>query len=289
MEIAFLGLGIMGSRMAANLVKAGYALTVWNRSASRAAGLVAQGARQAATPAQAVQDKDVVVTMLSTPAAVESTAQTFLPAMRPGAIWMDSSTVNPSFSRRMAQQAAERGVHFIDAPVAGSKIPAANAQLIFLVGGDTADVAQVRPLMDKMGRQVVHAGGTGMGASFKMVFNVLLAQSMLAFSEALVLGEALGLTRAQLFDVLTGAAVTAPSATGKRAKIESGDYEAEFPLQWMQKDLELASLSAYERGVALPSENVAKAVYLLAARAGYAEKDLSAIYAFLSQKTAAEP
>lgn len=287
MNIGFLGLGIMGSRMATHLIKAGYALTVWNRSADKAGPLVESGARQAATPAEAAQGKDVVISMLSTPTAVEATAlgpQGFLDAMQPGALWMDSSTVNPSFSRRMAEQAASRGVHFIDAPVAGSKVPAANAQLLFLVGGDAADVEKARPLMEKMGRGVVHAGGTGSGASFKMVFNVLLGQSMLAFSEALLLGESLGLSREQLFDVLTGSIVVAPSATSKRAKIEAGDYEAEFPLRWLQKDLELASITAYEHGLAMPSENVAKAIYAMAARAGYAEQDLSAIYAFLSQK-----
>ena len=288
MDIAFLGLGIMGSRMAANLVKAGYPVTVWNRTAEKAAALAAQGAQQAATPAEAAQGKDVVITMLSTPAVVEATAlgpQGFLSAMPPGAIWMDSSTVNPSFSRRMSEQAASRGVHFIDAPVTGSKAPAASGQLVFLVGGDAADVEKVRPLMEKMGRSVVHAGGTGMGASLKMIFNALLGQSMLAFSEALVLGESLGLSRQLLFDTLTGAIVVAPSATSKRPKIESGDYEADFPLQWLQKDLELASLTAYEHGVAMPSENLAKAIYAMAVRAGYGELDLSAIYAFLSQQT----
>lgn len=198
-------------------------------------------------------------------------------------IWMDCSTVNPSFSRRMAAESAKRGVHFIDAPVAGSKEPAEKGQLLFLVGGEAADVDKVRPLMEKMGRAVIHAGETGMGTSLKMVFNMLLGQSMLAFAEALVFGEALGIPRDQLFDIFHGSIVAAPSATGKRAKIEGGQYEADFPLQWMQKDLELVSVTAYEKGVALPSANVAKAVYMLAARHGFAEKDLSAIYAFLSQ------
>ena len=286
MDIAFLGLGIMGSRMAANLIKAGYPLTVWNRSAEKAAGLIGQGAQLAATPAEAARGKDILITMLSNPAAVEATAlgaQGFLDALPPGALWMDSSTVNPSFSRRMAQEAARREVHFIDAPVAGSKGPAANAQLLFLVGGDPADVATARPLMDKMGRGVIHAGAVGMGASFKMVFNILLGQSMLAFAEALVLGESLGLSREMMFDALGSSIVAAPSAVSKRPKIEAADYEADFPLRLLAKDLELASLTAFERGVAMPSENIAKAIYGLAVRAGYGDQDLSAIYAFLSQ------
>ncbi len=286
MNIGFLGLGIMGSRMAANLIKSGSSLSVWNRSIQKTDALAAMGALSAPTLEEAVQGKDVVITMLSNPPAVEETAlgpSGFLDKIQPGMIWMDCSTVNPSFSRRMAAESAKRGVHFIDAPVAGSKEPAEKGQLLFLVGGEAADVDKVRPLMEKMGRAVIHAGETGMGTSLKMVFNMLLGQSMLAFAEALVFGEALGIPRDQLFDIFHGSIVAAPSATGKRAKIEGGQYEADFPLQWMQKDLELVSVTAYEKGVALPSANVAKAVYMLAARHGFAEKDLSAIYAFLSQ------
>jgi 3-hydroxyisobutyrate dehydrogenase/glyoxylate/succinic semialdehyde reductase len=287
MEVAFLGLGIMGSRMAAHLVQAGYKLTVWNRSSEKAAPLAALGATVAETAAQAVRNQDVVITMLSTPQAVEATAlgaDGFLAQMKPGAIWMDCSTVNPSFTRRMAKEASNAGIKLVDAPVAGSKVPAEKAQLLFLVGGAAEDVEKVKPLMDKMGRGHVHGGENGMGTSFKMIFNMLLGQSMLAFAEALVLGEGLGISREQLFDVLQGAIVVAPSATSKRAKIEADDYDAEFPLQWMQKDLELVSLSAYEKGIAIPSTNTAKAIYMLAARYGFAEKDLSAIYAFLKQE-----
>lgn len=286
MEIAFLGLGIMGSRMAANLVRAGYSLTVWNRSRDKTTALTALGAQRAETPAEAARDKDIVITMLSEPRAVEPVAlgaQGFLDAMQSGALWMDASTVNPSFSHRMAAEAEKRGVRFLDAPVAGSKDPAEKGQLLFLVGGKEADLEQARPLMDVMGRAVIHAGDTGMGAALKMVFNMLLAQAMLSFAEGLVLGEALGLPREHLLDILGSSAVVAPVAAGKRAKIEAGDYRADFPLQWMQKDLELVSLTAYEQGLALPSANVAKAIYMLAARYGLAEQDFSAIYPFLQE------
>ncbi len=287
MKVAFLGMGIMGSRMAANLIKAGHDVTVWNRTAEKTAELVQQGAKRANSPAEAVSGQDAVITMLANPAAVEDTAlgkQGFLAQMQPGQIWMDSSTVNPSFSQRMSERAAQQQVHFLDAPVAGSKEPAAKGQLLFLVGGDAQDVETVRPLIEAMGRSLLHVGGVSMGASLKMVFNLLLAQSMLAFSEGLLLGEALGIDRTRLFELLGNSAVVAPSAVGKRAKIESGDYSAEFPLQWMQKDLELAAVSAYEQGLALPSGNVAKEIYMLAVRQGLAGEDFSAIYQFLAEK-----
>lgn len=284
MDIAFLGLGIMGSRMAANLVRAGYHLTVWNRSPNKARQFVEMGAKQAETAAEAVRGVDVVITMLSTPEVVEEIAAGFLDGMQPNALWMDCSTVNPTFSRRMAGEAVRRGLRFIDAPVAGSKDPAEKGTLRFFAGGAAEDVAQVRPLMEIMGSSINHVGGHGMGAALKMVNNMLMAQAMLSFAEGLVLGEALGIPREKLFEYLQHGTV-AQLALGKRAKIEEGTYEADFPLQWMQKDLHLAAVSGYEQGIALPSANVTKEVFMMAARAGWAEKDLSAVYQYLSSQT----
>ena len=286
MKVAFLGTGIMGSRMAKNLLQADYSLTVWNRTAEKAKALAAKGARQAASPAEAAREAEVLITMLAEPGVVEATAlgpDGFLDALPKGALWIDSSTVNPSFSRRMAAEAKQRGVRFLDAPVAGTKGPAAQGQLLFLVGGDEADLQQARPLMDVMGRDVLYVGKHGMGASLKMVFNMLLGQAMLAFSEGLLLGEALGISREKLFEVLLGGALVPPFVSGKRSKIEAANYEADFPLQWMQKDLHLAALSAYEQDVAVPSVNMAKEVYMLAARQGFAGEDFSAIYQYLKE------
>jgi 3-hydroxyisobutyrate dehydrogenase/glyoxylate/succinic semialdehyde reductase len=290
MNIAFLGLGIMGSRMAANLLRAGHTLTVWNRSAEKAHPLVALGATTAPSPAAAVTGAEVIISMLSTPAAVEETAlgeDGFLAASSTGVIWVDASTVNPSFSRRMAAQAAAHGLRFLDAPVTGSKQPAEKGQLRFLVGGATQDLESVRPLLEVMGSTIVHAGEQGMGASLKMIFNLMLGQAMLGFAEGMALGESLGIARGQLFDLLLGGPLTPPILATKRTKFESGEYEAEFPLQWMQKDLHLAALTAYEQGVAMPAVNLAKEIYQLAIRAGHGEEDFSAIYEFMRAKPAA--
>lgn len=285
MNIGFIGLGIMGSRMARNLLKAGHRLVVYNRTRAKADPLLAQGAVWAESPAAlAKQQVEVLFTMLSTPEAVQAAALGnggFLDHLDKGAIWVNCTTVNPSFSRHMAAQAAERQVRFLDAPVAGTKAPAERGELLFLVGGDAADVEACRPLFEAMGRGVVHLGDQGMGASLKMVFNSLLGQAMLAFSEAIALGQALGLKEEQLLETLVGSAVVSPFIAGKRAKFESGDYEADFPLQWMRKDLQLASQTAYEVGVAAPAVNVVKEVYALAVQNGWGEKDFSAIYQFL--------
>jgi 3-hydroxyisobutyrate dehydrogenase-like beta-hydroxyacid dehydrogenase len=195
-----------------------------------------------------------------------------------------SSTVNPSFSRELASEAQARQVRFLDAPVAGSREPAAKGELVFFVGGDAADLEACRPLLQTMGRQILHVGGHGMGTSLKMVNNLLLASSMAAFAEGLVLGQALGISQERLFDFLLGTSVVAPYLAIKREKIERGDYAPEFALQWMQKDLHLAAVSAQETGVALPLTNAAKETYQLAVRSGYGPEDLSAIYAFLNTR-----
>lgn len=284
MNVAFIGLGIMGSRMAANLLTGGFALTVNNRTRDKADALIANGARWADTPREAVQGADVVITMLAHPEAVESAAlgeTGFLGAMASGAIWMDCSTVQPAFSRRMAAEAQRHGVRFLDAPVAGTKQPAQTGQLVFWVGGDAETVQACAPLFEKMGKQVNHVGEAGMGIAFKMVINHLLATSLLAFAEGLVLGESLGIGREVLLDALIGSAVAPPYLAGKRGKIESGEYEADFPLRWMQKDLQMVAEAAYQTGTAMPLANSAKEAYQLAVRAGYGDDDMSAIYAFI--------
>ncbi len=222
--------------------------------------------------------------MLAHPAAVRAAALGeggFLDRLPPGALWIDCSTVNPSFSREMAVAAQTRKLRFLDAPVAGSRGPAAQGELAFFVGGDAADVLASSPLLRAMGSRIVHVGGHGMGAALKMVNNLLLASSMAAFAEGLVLGEALGISRDRLFEFLMGTPLLAPYLAGKREKIERGDYAPEFPLEWMQKDLHLAALSAQETAVALPLTNAAKETYQLAARDGHAHEDFSAIYSFL--------
>ena len=288
MKIGFIGLGIMGSRMAANLRKKGHELVVYNRTREKAQDLLAGGASWADSPAELAKRVNVLVTMLSKPDAVAEVAllgkRSFLETLMPNSLWIDCSTVNPSFSKLMAGEAKERSVRFLDAPVRGSKGPAEQGQLLFFVGGDAKDVEAAKPLLDCMGKAVFHVGGHGMGSAMKMVNNILLGQAMVAFSEALAFGEALGMTKQAMFDVLAASPVMAPFLNFKRQKIEKGDYSAEFPLQWMHKDLHLAAETAYETGAALPCANVAKELFALAMREGLGDQDLTAVYTVLSRK-----
>jgi len=288
MKIGFIGLGIMGSRMAANLRKKGHELIVHNRTKDKAQPLLDQGAAWAESPADVAKLVNVVFTMLSKPDAVAEVAligkHSFLHKLPPKSLWIDCSSVNPSFSKLMAVEAKERKVHFLDAPVAGSKGPAEQAQLLFFVGGDGADVAAAKPLLECMGKAVYHIGGHGMGSAMKMVNNILLGQAMVAFSEALVFGESLGITKQAIFDTLASSPAMAPFVNFKRKKLEQNDFSVEFPLQWMHKDLHLAAETAYETGAALPAANCAKEIFTLAMRAGLGEQDFTAVYKVLSER-----
>jgi 3-hydroxyisobutyrate dehydrogenase/glyoxylate/succinic semialdehyde reductase len=286
MKIGFIGLGIMGSRMAANLQKHGYSLVLFNRTRDKAEPLLGPCGTFADSPAKLAEQVDVLFTMLAHPDAVEEAAlgpNGFLDHLKPNALWVDCSSVNPSFSEKMAAATAARQIRFVDAPVTGSAPAAANAKLEFWVGADPADLETVRPLLLCMGNKIVHTGGHGTGTSMKMVVNLIMGNAMAAFAEAMALGEGLGFSSTILFDSLLGTPVVAPFLALKREKIESGNYEAEFPLRWMQKDMHLASVSAYESGAAMPVTNVAKELYRLAMRKGHASRDFSAIYDYLTK------
>jgi 3-hydroxyisobutyrate dehydrogenase-like beta-hydroxyacid dehydrogenase len=292
MKIGFIGLGIMGSRMAANLQKHGHSLAVFNRTRAKAEPLLGPCGTLSDSPAKVADQVDILFTMLATPDAVEEVAlraNGFLNYLRPNALWVDCSSVNPSFSKKMTTAAVARQIHFIDAPVTGSAEAATEGKLVFWVGGEDADLETIRSFLLCMGNKIVHVGGHGMGTSLKMVINLLMGNAMAAFAEGMALGEGLGISRKLLFDSLLGMPAVAPFLAAKREKIETANYEPEFPLRWMQKDLHLASVSGYETDMALPVTNVTKEVYRLAMREGHATEDFSAIYDYLTTTHQAQP
>jgi 3-hydroxyisobutyrate dehydrogenase-like beta-hydroxyacid dehydrogenase len=285
--IGFIGLGIMRSRMAENLVKHGFELIVHNRSKEKADELVRAGARWADSPQEVAQNADIIFTMLANPEVVESLAlgaDGFLDNMTEGKLWVDCSTVNPSFTRRMAEESNNRHIRFLDAPVAGSKIPAENGELVFLVGGERESMEQVRPMMEVMGKAINYQGGNGKGTSMKLVINLMLAQSMAAFAEAVSFGEAMGLNKENVVNTLINGPTAAPFLNGKKGKILQNDFEVEFPLEHLQKDLQLVSQSAYENNVAMPIANVTKEIYGLAKQQGLSKEDFSVIYKFFATR-----
>lgn len=286
MKIGFIGLGIMGSRMAANLYAEGYDLLVFNRTRENVLPLIEKGISVADSASEVAKHSDILFTMLAHPDAVSETALGeggFLGAMKPGSIWVDSSTVNPDFSREMAGHSKESGIRFLEAPVAGTKPAAEKGELVFMVGGPLETLEECRPFLEVMGSKVLHMGDHGMASSMKLVLNHMLGTTMLAFSEGMVFGQALGLPKDLLFQVLLGGPVVPPYIASKKQKIDSEDFETDFPLRWMQKDMHLVSESAYNEGVSMPLANVAKEIYRLADRYGLGKQDFSAIYAFLKK------
>jgi 3-hydroxyisobutyrate dehydrogenase-like beta-hydroxyacid dehydrogenase len=286
MKVTFIGLGIMGSRMAKNLLKHKVELTVYNRSKAIVEELVSLGAKTAPSAAEAVKEADIVFTMLSKPAVVQEVANGengFLPHMKPNALWADSSTVNPSFSQSAKQWAVQNKLRFLDAPVAGTLPQAQNAELVFFVGGEERDVQEVSPLLDMMGKKTMHLGESTKGSAFKMLVNAMLAQSMLIFSETILLGEKMGFDSNFLLDVMPNLVVSAPFTKAKAQMIKADDYQVMFPLELMHKDLHLATTTAYEMQQPLLMANLAKELYANASKQGMGRLDFAAIHDYLKK------
>ena len=284
MKIAFIGLGIMGSRMAKNLLNKFGAISVYNRSQRASIELQELGAIIEENATSAVENADIVFSMLSTPEVVEQIffgEEGVLAHMKEGAHWIDCSTVNPSFSLEAAEQSMAHSIQFIDAPVAGTKPHAENAELVFFVGGPDHIISKVEPILLHMGKKVMHIGETGKGASFKMLVNGMLAQSMLVFSETVLLGQKMGLERKFLLDTLPNLVVSAPFTKAKATMIADNNYDVQFPLEWMWKDLHLAALTAYEHQQPLPLLNATKERYAGAVKAGLGRLDFAAIHQYL--------
>jgi len=197
--------------------------------------------------------------------------------MGTGSLWVDCSTVDPAFVGEMAAAASARGVRYLDAPVAGSKVPAEKGELLFLVGGDVAEVAQAAPLFAVMGKRTLHAGPVGSGASLKLCNNLMLGAAMLAFGEAIAAGRAMGLDEEILLETLTTSPVSAPFLALKRDKVRDADWAVEFPLKHQLKDLHLLLETAYAAGLPLPLAAAAKERYNDARARGLGDADFSAV------------
>ncbi len=288
MKIGFIGMGIMGSRMAHNILKGGHEVVIYNRTKEKAASLLEDGAMWAESISALANECPVVITMLANPEVVQKVVigpEGLLENMGEGGLWIDSSTVNPSFSKEMAQQAKGRNIRFMDAPVAGTKGPAEKGELVFLVGGAEDDVKEAQPLFDLMGKKTIHMGEVGSGSSIKILVNLMLAQTLVAFSETIALGKAMGLEQETLLNVLLNVPVTPAYLNNVRPKFESMDFDdVNFPLQLMKKDLHMVSTTAYEREIPMPSAVVAREIFTQAARHGLGDKDFSAVFGWINEE-----
>lgn len=279
-SVALLGLGTMGAGMAANLLKAGFPLAVYNRSRAKAEGFAAQGARVAETPADAAHGADVIVSMLADDAASRAVwlgENGALAAAVKGAVLVESSTVSPAWIAELAAAASARGLEFLDAPVTGSRMQAAGGQLSFLVGGSEAALAKATPALTAMSKEIVHLGPVGSGATMKLVNNFLCGVQIASLAEGIAWLERSGLDREKALAILKAGAPGSPLLASLSARMTSRDYTVNFHLKLMSKDLEYAREAAAKDGVNLTTAANARELFEQAAAQGYADQDMSAV------------
>jgi 3-hydroxyisobutyrate dehydrogenase len=287
MRVAFLGLGRMGAPMAAHVARAGHDLTVWNRTPGKAKDVVALGAREAKTVADAVKDADTVVTMLFGPDAVRDVLTAVADAVPGGALVVECSTVGPAVAREIGEVLRAKGLRFVDAPVAGSVGPATDGTLGVLVGGTKEDYDAAEPLLHLWGdpARVRHLGPVGAGAAMKLVINLTLGVAMGGVGEALRLAGDLGVDRTAALDVIA----TGPlgvSVNTKRAMLDSGEFRPTgFSLDLMTKDLALA-MDAADGDLALTAAALHAAREAVAA--GHGDDDYASLAGHIGYEGSAD-
>lgn len=282
MRIAFLGLGIMGRPMAANFAKAGHEVSVWNRTP----GKTVEGARVAESPADAARDAEVVWICVSDTKAVDSVLygpQGVEATIQPGAIIVDSSTISPSAELRNAQHFSAKGVHYVDAPVTGSKIAAENGSLIFMAGGDDATLAKLDPLFKTLGKQVFPMGEASKGQAVKLAMNLQIALIYEGFAEALTLATKLGVSIDRMLPLIQASMVKSGVVEYKAPFVMKRDFTPNFPLRLMLKDIHLALDAAKEVRVKLPGLETVEEVYEMAAEDGHQDLDYAATLTLLEK------
>lgn len=279
-RVALIGLGLMGAGMGHNLLRAGVPLTVYNRTREKAAPLEEAGARVAATPREAAEGADVVLSMVADDAASRAVwlgTDGALGGVREGGLLVEHSTLSTTWVRELAELAGARGCGFLDAPVLGSKPQAEGGELVFLVGGEAAALERARPLFEAMGRRTDHMGPAGSGATMKLINNLMGGVQIAVLAEGLVLAERAGLDLQKVLFVLLNGAPGSPIVKNKAGAIAGRDYETLFALRWMHKDLSYALEEAVHQVVPLPTVAAARESYRLAMARGLGDADFSAV------------
>src|SRR5437762_2054752 len=278
--ISYLGLGTMGSGMAANLLKAGYKLTVWNRNAEKCEAFARNGACVADTPAHAVRDADLVMYCLSNDEAVEEVvlgANGILRGIQEGQIAIDMSTVLPAMSLREQEAYAKRGVDFLDAPVFGSRQESAEAKLWIMAAGNKAIFEKVKPVLEHLGQTVHYFGKNGNAAAMKLVGNLIVALEMEALAEGLVLAQKAGLDLNTVMEVVKVADFRSPLLVGNGQNILKRDFSPSFALKLMLKDADLIEEFGNSLKSPIPALRVVEKKLAAAVALGFGDENASAL------------
>jgi 3-hydroxyisobutyrate dehydrogenase len=283
-QIAFCGLGIMGSGMARNLLKAGHDVAVYNRTPHKAAALIALGARAADTPYMAAQNADYIVSMVADDSASRAIwlgEQGALAAARRGTLFIESSTLSPGWVQELAQHAMARNCELLDAPVTGSRAQAEGGELVFLVGGTQEAFERAQQLLNTMGKTIHHFGSSGSGAMMKLINNLVASVQIVALAEGLALAEQSGLELHQVGEFLMQGPPGSPLVKRKMPALLQRDYSPSFSLQWMHKDLSYGLAEAAQRNIPMPTVAAARELARMAMARGWSEQDYTVLYELL--------
>ena len=278
-KVAFLGLGIMGNPMAANVARAGFGLTVWNRTRERAEAFAAEhdGVRVADSPAAAASGADAVITMVPDSPEVEEVLFAAAPHLSEGALAIDMSTIAPTASRAIGERLAERGIGFLDAPVTGSRPKAEDATLTIMAGGPAEAFERARPLLESMGRLVLHVGPSGHGEMVKLVNNTLAAVNAAALAEQLLLAQSANLDTDRLRQVVAAGSGASAMLDLKAGPMLERDLDPLFKLEHMLKDVRHCIREADALGVELPVAKLVESLYSRATENGLGGRDFAAV------------
>jgi 3-hydroxyisobutyrate dehydrogenase len=287
-RIGFLGLGTMGAAMAANIVRAGFAVTAWNRSPGRAPELDGLGIERAATPADVARAADTVVVCVSDTPDVEAVlfeGGGLVEGARPGSLVIDCSTISPSATREFATRLAGHEVALVDAPVSGGSEGAQKGTLTIFCGGTPKDVERARPILAAMGKTITHVGPIGAGQAVKAVNQVILAGTYLGVAEGIVLALKAGLDVEQVVEALGGGAAQSWVLANRSGRMLANDYPLGFKVALHRKDLGIALGLAREMGAELPVANLAADLEtdLIADR--HADEDMSALARVIRERS----
>lgn len=279
--VAFIGLGAMGSRMALNLIAAGHKLRVYNRDQAKTQGAADKGATVCASPAEAAKGAEFVVSIVADDAATRAVmlgATGALAGAAAGTILIDSSTNTPAMAREVAQAAKAKGCQYLDAPVSGSLVQAQGKELVFMVGGDKAAFDKAQPLFAAMGRMSKLMGGSGAGATIKLVNNMLSGTTTAALAEAAQVTEAAGIDRDAAIEILGEGAAGSRLLKSKLPKMFKRDFSAQFQLELMEKDLRYFLSLAQEVDRPAPIASLVRSQYQAGRRAQLGKLDSAAVF-----------
>jgi 3-hydroxyisobutyrate dehydrogenase-like beta-hydroxyacid dehydrogenase len=284
--IGFVGLGAMGSRMAGRFLAAGHRVYGTNRTAGKAAGLIAAGLNWCETPGDVARSAAVIFSMVTDDdalAGIASNRDGILAGLGAGKVWVDMSTVSPEAAGTLAERVARAGANLLNAPVSGSVPSAEQGTLEIMAGGDAGVFAQVEPLLRVLGKTVIRVGTNRQALLLKLAINISLAEQMLAFSEGVLLAERGGIDRKLATEVILSSAVGSPFLKARAPLVLDLPRDAWFSLRLVQKDLRLALDAAATSGVPLPGAARADQIVTLARKMGYGERDVAALFEVISK------